>query len=153
MTKSENHGIIIIIILLLLLLLCKKNSQYLYVIIEEHQKRIFHSLSLLKNVDGKSSYFSCYVLLYMTFIPLLFYTIFVFFFFFIYLYLKIFLCNNEKIYISFFGRKKKKDPIYGWMDGSVQQHLSSLQPSKLKRNLMLFTTVYFILLEYLIVIK
>ena len=128
MTKSENHGIIII----LLLLLCKKNSQYLYVIIEEHQKRIFHSLSLLKNVDGKSSYFSCYVLLYMTFIPLLFYTIFVFFFFFIYLYLKIFLCNNEKIYLFLWKKEEERSNLWmdGWISSTTPEFAATIKAEK-----------------------
>ena len=60
---------------------------------------------------------------------------------------------KKYISLSLEERRRKIQSMDGWMDGSVQQHLSSLQPSKLKRNLMLFTTVYFILLEYLIVIK
>jgi len=69
----------------------------------------------------------------MTFMPLLFYTIFFFFFFFIYLFLKIFLCNNEKIYISFFWKKEEERSnlwIDGWISSTTPEFAATIKAEK-----------------------
>lgn len=99
-----------------------KNAPYLRLLLREPQ-RIFHS-DPQKTIDGKSWYFSCYLIFcFISGFSITFC-----------LYNLLLLLLRIKQTKKLLGRKKKKDPTYGWMDGSVQQHPSSLQPSELKRN-------------------
>lgn len=98
-----------------------KNAPYLRLLLREPQ-RIFHS-DPQKTIDGKSWYFSCYLIF-----------CFISGFSITFCLYNLLLLLRIKQTKKLLGRKKKKDPTYGWMDGSVQQHPSSLQPSELKRN-------------------